>query len=128
MIKKIYIAKHEDECEYIIFYSYEEVIDFMTAKGYYRSKEFVEVYYPDPANGLVYMRNPFDRAIHRNPDFEPITLEHLDSEYFGELKNKENLEIRDTPIPKPNNKIYVRISDYKCYRVMAFEIDLDKFK
>lgn len=128
MIKTIYIAKHQDKWEYKIFYSYDEVVEYMTAKGYYREYEFVEVYYPDPANGLVYMRNPFDRAIHRNPDFHPRTIKHLDSEYFGKLKNRENLEIKDTSIPEPNHQSFVRIDEYKCYRVMAFEIDLDKMR
>ena len=61
-------------------------------------------------------------------EFEPKTIEHLECEYFGELENEENLEIRDTPIPKPNHLEYVRVDDYKCYQVMAFEIDLDKLQ
>ena len=128
MIKKIYIAKHEDKWEYIVFYSYEEVVDFMTAKGYYRQHEFYDIYYSDPKTGLVYLRNPTDRAIHRNPKFMSRSLKHLDCEYFGKLDNKENLEIRDTPIPEIHHKYYIGIDDYECYRVMAFEIDLDKLK
>ena len=126
MKKKIYIAQHQDKWKYLIFYSWDEVLKHMTRINYYREKEFVVVYYPDPETGLVYLRNTTDKAIHRNPDFEPKTIEHLESEYFGKLINEKNLEMRNTSIPEPNHLEYVRIDDYKRYRVMAFEIDLDK--
>lgn len=126
MKKKIYIAKHQDKWKYLIFYSFDEVVEHMTRINYYRQYEFLDIYYPDPETGLVYLRNPTDRAIHRNPEFQPETIEHLDCEYFGQLKNQHNLEIRDTPIPEPYHAYYLSIDFDKCYEVQAFEIDLDK--
>lgn len=127
MKKKIYIAEHQDRWEYLIFYSYDEVVAYMTSINYYQYKEFVVVYYPDPETGLVYLRNTTDKAIHRNPDFEkPDDIEHLNCVYFGKMINKENLEIRDTPNPELYHLEYTRIDYDKCYQVVAFEIDVDK--
>ncbi len=126
MNKTIYLAENKKCGDRLIFYSYEEVVVYMTAKGYYRENEFINVFYPDPTNGSVYMKDPFDQAIHRNLNFKPKAIKHLECEHFGKLDNPENLEIRDTPIPEPHQGIYVDLDHYDWFLVLALEIDLDK--